>query len=228
MTKVLIIDGEPQIRKLLRLTLKSQHYVVAEAMSGEEGIHMARTFLPDLILLDLALPDMHGTAVLKEIRTWSNIPILVLTVNSQEADKVTAFDQGADDYMTKPFSTGELLARIRAALRRLSPHPDLSILVWNDVTIDLSEHRVTRGQEVVKLTPTEYDLLRVLAVNVGRVVTHAQLLTQVWGHADTEADAHYLRIYIGHLRKKLEQEPNRPTLILTEPSVGYRLSQPSP
>jgi len=227
MSKILIVDDEPQIRKLLHVTLRAEGHNIQEAANGEDAIVVARTMLPDLVLLDLGLPDMNGVLVLKEIRSWSLVPIIILTVQNQEEEKVAAFDMGADDYVTKPFSSGELLARIRSSLRRLSPIPDLPVLAFDHVTIDLTQRMVTRDTSPIKLTPIEYDLIRILAINVGRVVTRTQLLTQVWGYSETNIDAHYLRIYIGHLRKKLEQDPARPQLILTEPSVGYRLRTPN-
>lgn len=224
MTKILIVDDEPQIVRLLEVTMKAQGYECITASNGMEAIDTARTALPDLVLLDLGLPDMRGTAILEEIRRWSHVPIIMLTVQNEETEKVHAFDMGADDYVTKPFSTGELLARIRASLRRVNGAPDLPVLEFDHVTIDLPERTVTRDGEAVKLTPIEYDILRVLSINVGRVVTRSQLLMQVWGYSEEDIEAqHYLRIYIGHLRKKLETDPGRPTLILTEQGIGYRM-----
>lgn len=224
MTKILIVDDEPQIVRLLQVTLAAQGYECITATTGTEAIEAVRTSLPNLVLLDVRLPDMKGTEVLQEIRGWSHVPVLMLTVQNEESQKVAAFDMGADDYVTKPFSTRELLARIRASLRRVTGAPDVPVLVFDHVTINLPERSVTRDGQPVKLTPIEYDILRILSINVDRVVTRAQLLMQVWGYSEADIDTqHYLRIYIGRLRKKLERDPSRPELIITEPSIGYRL-----
>ncbi|MCQ4087654.1 response regulator [Saccharibacillus sp. JS10] len=220
--RILIVDDEPQIRKLLKVTLAAHGYVVQEADTGEEGIRQASIFHPDLIVLDLGLPDLTGMEVLMRIRDWSGIPVLVLTAKDREADKITALDAGADDYITKPFGMGELVARIRVALRHSAKSTDEPIIRSGSLTIDLAQRIVELNEERIKLTPTEYDLLKALAAHAGKVVTQRQLLQQVWGNQHDEGDSHYLRIYIGHLRKKLEEDPSQPRFIITEPGVGYR------
>jgi len=220
--RILIVDDEPQIRKLLKVTLAAHGYVVQEADTGEEGIRQASIFHPDLIVLDLGLPDLTGMEVLTRIRDWSGIPVLVLTAKDREADKIAALDAGADDYITKPFGMGELVARIRVALRHHAKSTDEPIIRSGSLTIDLAQRIVELNEERIKLTPTEYDLLKALAAHAGKVVTQRQLLQQVWGNQHDEGDSHYLRIYIGHLRKKLEEDPSQPRLIITEPGVGYR------
>jgi two-component system KDP operon response regulator KdpE len=222
--KILIIDDEPQIRKLLKVTLHAHHYDVAEAGSGEEGILQASMSHPDLIVLDLGLPDMGGMDVLRRIREWSQTPIIVLTARDREEDKIAALDDGADDYVTKPFGMGELVARIRVALRHVAGSVSEPVLRFGDLTIDLAMRNVELGGERVKLTPTEYDLLKTLASNGGKVMTQRQLLQQVWGRHYGETEQHYLRIYVGHLRKKLESDTTRPQYILTEPGIGYRFA----
>ncbi|WP_108992589.1 response regulator [Paenibacillus agaridevorans] len=222
--KILIIDDEPQIRKLLKVTLHAHHYDVAEAGSGEEGILQASMSHPDLIVLDLGLPDMGGMDVLRRIREWSQTPIIVLTARDREEDKIAALDDGADDYVTKPFGMGELVARIRVALRHVAGSVSEPVLRFGALTIDLAMRNVELGGERVKLTPTEYDLLKTLASNGGKVMTQRQLLQQVWGRHYGETEQHYLRIYVGHLRKKLESDTTRPQYILTEPGIGYRFA----
>ncbi|OUS76040.1 DNA-binding response regulator [Paenibacillus sp. MY03] len=222
--KILIIDDEPQIRKLLKVTLHAHHYDVAEAGSGEEGILQASMSHPDLIVLDLGLPDMGGMDVLRRIREWSQTPIIVLTARDREEDKIAALDEGADDYVTKPFGMGELVARIRVALRHVAGSVSEPVLRFGALTIDLAMRNVELGGERVKLTPTEYDLLKALASNGGKVMTQRQLLQQVWGRHYGETEQHYLRIYVGHLRKKLETDTTRPQYILTEPGIGYRFA----
>ncbi|GBG07555.1 DNA-binding response regulator [Paenibacillus agaridevorans] len=220
----MIIDDEPQIRKLLKVTLHAHHYDVAEAGSGEEGILQASMSHPDLIVLDLGLPDMGGMDVLRRIREWSQTPIIVLTARDREEDKIAALDDGADDYVTKPFGMGELVARIRVALRHVAGSVSEPVLRFGALTIDLAMRNVELGGERVKLTPTEYDLLKTLASNGGKVMTQRQLLQQVWGRHYGETEQHYLRIYVGHLRKKLESDTTRPQYILTEPGIGYRFA----
>lgn len=220
--RILIIDDEPQIRKLLKVTLQAHNFEINEASSGEEGVYQASIVHPDLIVLDLGLPDITGMDVLHRIREWSRIPIIVLTAKDREEDKIMALDSGADDYVTKPFGMGELVARIRVALRHVAKAVNEPILQFGKLVIDLSQRLVELDGNRVKLTPTEYDLLKVLASNAGKVVTQRQLLQQVWGGHHHESDSHYLRIYIGHLRKKLEEEPTRPKFIETEPGIGYR------
>jgi two-component system KDP operon response regulator KdpE len=220
--KILVIDDEPQIQKLLRVTLKAQGFEVVAASTGEEGILQATMVRPDLIVLDLGLPDIPGMEVLHRIREWTQIPIVVLTAKDREEDKITALDSGADDYVTKPFGMGELLARIRVELRHNAKSQDEPILNFGRLVIDLSGRTVELNGEKIKLTPTEYELLKILATNAGRVMTHKQLLQQVWGGHQYDTDSHYLRVYIGHLRKKIEIDPARPNLIITEPGIGYR------
>lgn len=220
--RILIIDDEPPIRKLLKVTLHARQFDILEAGSGEEGLLQASTMHPDLIILDLGLPDLPGMDVLQTIREWSNVPIIVLTAKDREEDKIAALDKGADDYITKPFGMGELMARIRVALRHVAKSENEPVLHFGELTIDLAGRTVTLNRERLKLTPTEYDLLKILATNGGKVVTQRQLLQQVWGGHHHESDSHYLRIYIGHLRKKLEEDPTNPQFIVTEPGIGYR------
>lgn len=221
--RILIVDDEPQIRKLLTVTLLAHQYSIHEASSGEEGVLQASLIHPDLIVLDLGLPDISGMDVLNRLRDWSNVPIIVLTAKDREEDKIKALDSGADDYVTKPFSMGELVARIRVALRHAAKSANEPILQIGGLTIDLAQRIVEMNGGRVKLTPTEYDLLKVLASNAGRIVTQRQLLQEVWGSGHDESESHYLRIYIGHLRKKLEEDSTQPKLIVTEPGIGYRL-----
>ncbi|CAM4406211.1 MAG: response regulator [Paenibacillus macerans] len=221
--RILIVDDEPQIRKLLTVTLLAHQYSTYEASTGEEGVLQASLIHSDLIVLDLGLPDISGMEVLHRIRDWSNVPIIVLTAKDREEDKIAALDSGADDYVTKPFSMGELVARIRVALRHAAKSANEPVLRIGGLTIDLAQRIVEMNGERVKLTPTEYDLLKVLASNAGRIVTQRQLLQEVWGSHHDESESHYLRIYIGHLRKKLEEDSTQPKLIVTEPGIGYRL-----
>lgn len=220
--RILVIDDEPQIRKLLKVTLAAHHYDIGEASTGEEGIMQASMHPPDLILLDLGLPDVPGLEVMRRIREWSSLPIIVLTAKDREADKIVALDSGADDYVTKPFGMGELVARIRVSLRHVAKTVSEPILRFGLLSIDLAHRIVELDGDRVKLTPTEYDLLKMLASNAGKVITQRQLLQQVWGGHYTETEAHYLRVYIGHLRKKLEEDSTRPRFIVTEPGIGYR------
>jgi two-component system KDP operon response regulator KdpE len=219
---VLVIDDEVQIRRLLRVTLEANGYRVLEAATGGDGIVETAQRKPDAVVLDLGLPDLDGLAVLKRLREWSRVPVLILTVRDADDEKVTALDSGADDYVTKPFSTTELLARLRVALRHAQPLPDNAVFRSGGLEVDLATRQITvRGKEV-KLTPTEYAFLRLLVRNSGRVVTQRQILAEVWGPKAVE-QTHYLRVYAAHLREKLEHDPTRPELILTEPGVGYRL-----
>jgi two-component system KDP operon response regulator KdpE len=220
--RILIIDDEPQIRKLLKVTLQVHNFEINESSSGEDGVYQASIVHPDLIVLDLGLPDISGMEVLRRIREWSRIPIIVLTAKDREEDKITALDSGADDYVTKPFSMGELVARIRVALRHVAKSANEPILQFGNLVIDLAQRLVELDGNRLKLTPTEYELLKILASNAGKVITQRQLLQQVWGGHHHESDSHYLRIYIGHLRKKLEEDPTRPKFIETEPGIGYR------
>jgi two-component system KDP operon response regulator KdpE len=220
--RVLVVDDEPQIRRLLRVSLGAQGYQVREAAHGEEAITMTATERPDVIILDLGLPDLDGLDVLRRIREWTDTPIVVLSVREQEAEKVKAFDLGADDYVTKPFGMAELLARIQTALRhRLQTEVEEPIFRSGELIVDLGRRRVSVAGRDIKLTPKEYDLLRVLVTHAGRVLTHQQLLRVVWGPGSA-SETHYLRVYIGQLRQKLETDPAQPRYILTEPGVGYR------
>ncbi|WP_413301923.1 response regulator [Bacillus sp. 1P10SD] len=220
--KILVIDDEPQIQKLLRVTLHAQGFEIVAASSGEEGILKTTMVRPDLIVLDLGLPDIPGMEVLHRIREWTQLPIIVLTAKDREEDKITALDSGADDYVTKPFGMGELVARIRVALRHNTKSQDEPILDFGRLVIDLTGRTVELDGVKIKLTPTEYELLKILATNAGRVMTHKQLLQQVWGGNQYNTDSHYLRVYIGHLRKKIETDPARPNFIITESGIGYR------
>ena len=217
----LVIDDEPQIRRLLRVTLEANGYTVFDAVNGNDGIVQAAQCRPDIILLDLGLPDLDGVEVLKRIREWSRVPVIVLSVRDREDDKVAALDAGADDFVTKPFSSGELLARLRTTLRRSQPQSAESIFRSGNFEVDLAARIVRKNGVEVKLTPTEYSLLRLLVVHAGKVITHRQLLTEVWG-PNAIGQTHYLRVHIAHLREKLEDDAAQPKFIITEPAVGYR------
>jgi two-component system KDP operon response regulator KdpE len=222
-SNVLIIDDEVQIRRLLRACLEGNDYRVLEATTGQDGITQAAQHPPDVILLDLGLPDMDGVAVLKRLREWSRVPVVVLSVRDREDDKVAALDYGADDYITKPFSTAELLARLRVAQRHRLPAAESPIFRSGDLEVDLTARVVKRRGRELKLTATEYSLLRLFVQHAGKVLTHRQILKEVWGPASVD-QTHYLRVYIAHLREKLESDPAHPRLITTEPGVGYRLT----
>lgn len=223
----LIIDDEPQIRRLLRVVLAGEGYRVEEADCGQSGLIDAANRKPNVVLLDLGLPDMDGRQVLKRLRGWSEVPVLILSVRDDEKGKVDALDAGADDYVTKPFNTAELLARLRAALRKSRPADELSVFKAGKLTIDLGAHCVTRAGKEVRLTATEYALLRLLVKHEGRVLTHRYLLREIWG-PKAEKHRQYLRVYITHLRQKIEPDAARPTLIRTEPGIGYRfLGEPA-
>ncbi|MCX6175086.1 MAG: response regulator [Ignavibacteriales bacterium] len=219
---ILIIDDESQIRKILHITLESAEYKVIEAENGKDGIIQAATAHPNLIILDLGLPDQDGYSVLKEIRTWSLLPVMILSVRNSEEDIVKALDLGADDYLTKPFYSAELLARIRASLRRASQVQESNIFTNGSVKIDLVLRTVTKGDEEIKLTATEYSLLILLAKNLGKVLTHQFILKEVWGQSYVE-QSQSLRVFVGQLRKKIEEDPARPSMIITEPGIGYRM-----
>ncbi len=219
---VLVIDDEVQIRRFLKISLEAGGYAVHEAGNGHEGIIIAAKTRPDLVILDLGLPDMDGVAVVRQLREWTHMPIIILSVRDADLDKVAALDAGADDYLTKPFSTEELLARLRVALRHAQPEPDLRTFTAGDLHVDLTRRLVTIRGAPVKLTPTEYALLRLMVQHAGRVLTHRQILKEVWGPAYID-ETHYLRVYFAQLRQKLETNPALPKLILTEPGVGYRL-----
>lgn len=220
--RILVVDDELQILKLLRVTLTSHGYEVAEAVTGREGLYGAATYRPDIIILDLGLPDMDGLEVIRRLREWSKVPVIILSAREQENDKIVALDAGADDYLTKPFGMGELLARIRAAMRHMAGVEMEPVLAFDDLVVDLAHRRVTVGGEEIKLTPTEYDLIKNLAIHAGKVLTHRHLLRTVWGPS-YENDVHYLRVYMGQLRRKIESDPSRPRHIKTEPGIGYRL-----
>ncbi len=219
---VLVIDDELQIRRLLRVCLEGNGYRVLEAATGQEGLMQAAQHPPDVVLLDLGLPDLDGVAVLKRLREWSRVPVVVLSVRDREEDKVAALDHGADDYVTKPFATAELLARLRVAQRHAQPAAASPIFQAGDLQVDLTSRIVKLKGREVKLTATEYALLRLFVQHAGKVLTHRQILTEVWGPNYVE-QTHYLRVYIAHLREKLENDPADPRLIATEPGVGYRL-----
>jgi two-component system KDP operon response regulator KdpE len=219
--EILIIDDEPQIRKLLEITLESNDYKVWQADTGKSGIILAANHPPELILLDIGLPDKSGHEVLKELRTWYNKSIIILSVQNNETDIVSALDNGATDYLTKPFRSAELLARIRSAIRRnQSPNTDNKI-ICGDIEIDIAARVVTKNNEVLKLTATEFNLLVLLAKNEGRVLTHQFILKEIWG-VGSQTETQYLRVFIGTLRKKIETNPNQPQHIFTESGVGYR------
>jgi two-component system KDP operon response regulator KdpE len=218
---VLIVDDEPQIRRLLTVTLEANAYRVLSAASGQEGLVLAAQHRPALVVLDIGLPDLSGQEVLRRLREWSNAPVIVLSVLDDEKGKVAALDAGADDYVTKPFNTDELLARLRVALRRSTKTEEAVVVRAKNLVVDLATRRVTVDGREVKLSVIEYNLLRLLARHAGKVLTHRQILNEVWG-AGHENDTHYLRVYIAHLREKLEGNPESPELILTELGVGYR------
>jgi two-component system KDP operon response regulator KdpE len=222
---VLVVDDEPPMLRFLRPALASVGYRVLEAGTGEDALREVATRSPDVVVLDLGLPDLDGIEVTRRLREWSRVPVIVLSARGRERDKIDALDAGADDYVTKPFAMGELLARIRAALRRSSAGPEgepSGVLTAGAVTIDLGRRTVTRDGAPVRLTPTEFRLLATLARHAGRVLTHSQLLREVWGPGYV-TQHHYLRVVMVQLRRKLEDEPSRPHLLLTEPGVGYRL-----
>jgi two-component system KDP operon response regulator KdpE len=220
--RVLVVDDEPAIRRFLRVSLSAHGYVVQEADGGEAAIAGVIAHRPDLVILDLGLPDIDGIEVTRRLREWTGIPVIILTVRGQEADKIAALDAGADDYLTKPFGTGELLARMRAALRRMTAPADEPVFRADDLTVDLTRRLVTVADREVQLTPTEYDLLRVLVIHAGKVLTHRHLLREVWGPG-YDGETHMLRVNISNLRRKIESDPARPRHIVTEPGVGYRL-----
>jgi two-component system, OmpR family, KDP operon response regulator KdpE len=221
-TRVLVVDDEPSIVRALRINLAARKYEVSTATDGASGLAAVARDRPDVMILDLGLPDMDGTEVIRGVRGWTSTPIIVLSVWGQESQKVAALDAGADDYVTKPFGMDELLARLRAAVRRAAPAPDEPVVSTEHFTVDLASKRVTRnGDGDVGLTPTEWQLLEVLVRNRGRLVTQRQLLQEVWGPA-YETESNYLRVYVAQLRRKLEPEPSRPRYLLTEPGMGYR------
>jgi two-component system, OmpR family, KDP operon response regulator KdpE len=218
----LIIDDEPQMQRLLRVTLEANGYRVFEAATGSDGIAQAAQRRPDVVLLDLGLPDLEGMEVLKRLREWSRMPVIVLSVRDREDDKVAALDAGADDYVTKPFNSAELLARLRAVLRHVQPKGAEAIFRSGTLEVDLSTRVVRKHGQEIKLTPIEYSLLRLFVIHAGKVLTHRQLLTEIWGPKAVE-QTHYLRVHIAHLRDKIENCPARPEILITESGVGYRL-----
>lgn len=220
---VLVIDDEVQIRRLLELTLSSNGYRVLVAGTGEEGIRRAGMDRPELVILDLGLPDMDGTAVLKRLREWAAFPILILSVRSAESEIVECLDSGADDYLVKPFRSGELLARVRAAIRHRPGLQGDIVFTSGNLSVDLASRTVRMGGETVKLTVTEFKLLSLFVRNAGRVLTHRYILEQVWGPSFAE-ETEYTRVFVGHLRKKVEDDPANPRLIVTESGIGYRLA----
>lgn len=220
--RILIIDDEPQIRKLLNVSLKAYGYHLCEAVNGLEGIQQAVVFKPDLAIVDMGLPDMDGKDVIRRIREWSAMPLIVLTARDQEPEKIEALDAGADDYILKPFGMGELMARMRVCLRRTATNDSEPVLTCGGLTVDLLQRRVSVDEREIKLTPTEYELIKFMMQHAGRVLTHKQLLKAVWGSSYNE-DMHYIRIYISQLRRKIEQNPTQPRYIVTESGIGYRL-----
>ena len=224
----LLVEDEPQIRRFVRSALEQEGWQIFESGTLQRGLIDAGTRQPDLIVLDLGLPDGDGIDFIKDVRRWSSVPIIVLSARVSEQDKIKALEAGADDYLSKPFGVGELQARVRATLRRQrQPGIDLDgIVQFGDVKVDMKARMVTKAGQMVHLTPTEFRLLMVLVANVGRVVTNPQLLREVWGPSHSES-GHYLRIYMGHLRQKLEDDPTQPRYLLTETAVGYRLLLPS-
>jgi two-component system, OmpR family, KDP operon response regulator KdpE len=222
LTRVLVVDDEPSILRALRINLAARNYQVSTASDGASGLAAMARDRPDVMILDLGLPDMDGTEVIRGVRGWASTPIIVLSVWGHESQKVAALDAGADDYVTKPFGMDELLARLRAAIRRASPAPDEPVVKTGDFTVDLAAKRVTRADgSDVRLTPTEWQLLEILVRNRGRLVSQRQLLQEVWGPA-YQTESNYLRVYVAQLRRKLEPEPTRPRYLLTEPGMGYR------
>jgi two-component system KDP operon response regulator KdpE len=225
--KALIVDDEPQIRRLLKLTLEAEGYAVREAELGSSGLTEAAFTRPDLIILDLGLPDISGIEFIKRLREWSAVPVLVLSVRSSQLDKVTALDIGADDYLTKPFDPSELFARLRVLRRRLHPNDEPTVVGFGTVQVDLMGHTVTKDGREVRLTATEYALLNLLITNRGKIVTHKQTLRELWGPG-CENRTNYLRVYMGRLRQKLEDDPNQPRFLLTASGFGYRLNADGP
>lgn len=219
--EILIIDDEPQIRKLLQINLESNGYKVIQASTGKEGLLLAANHPPDLILLDIGLPDISGHEILRELKEWYNKPVIILSVQDSETDIVSALDKGATDYLTKPFRTGELLARIRSAIRRTQNTENNSSIVCGSIEIDLVARIVKKDHEIIKLTSTEYNLLTLFAKNEGKVLTHQYILKEIWG-LGYQTETQYLRVFVGSLRKKIEENHNNPQHIITESGVGYR------
>jgi two-component system KDP operon response regulator KdpE len=225
MTRVLVVDDEPQILHALRTSLRGAGYEVDTAETAEQALTQLAVSPPDAVILDLVLPDGRGTDIARELRTWSNVPVIVLSVVGDESEKVAALDAGADDYVTKPFGIDELLARLRAALRRGEPSGE-PVVEIGALSVDLEKRSVHVDGKLVQLTPHEFELLRALARNPGKLMTHSALLREVWGRAYDD-ESHYLHVYVSQLRRKLEPDPARPRYILTEPGAGYRLVDPT-
>ncbi len=225
LSRILVVDDEPQIQRFLKPSLAAAGYDVIEAATGAEALKAVATQAPDLVILDLGLPDMDGKEVIASLRGWSDIPIVILSARDRESEKIAALDLGADDYVEKPFGIGELTARIRSALRHRGRSEAVpTIMEVDGLTIDPIRRMVSRGTETIRLTPKEYDLLLHLSRHAGRVVTHRTLLTSVWGPAHAD-DLHYLRVFIGQLRQKIERDPAQPRIVRTEPGVGYRMAE---
>ena len=220
--RILVVDDERAIRRFLRASLSTHGHTVLEAATGEEALAVAAEQRPDIIFLDLGLPDMDGIQVTQRLREWSQTPVIILSVRDQEKDKIEALDAGADDYLTKPFGMGELMARVRGVLRRSLPGAAEPVFTIGDLQIDLSRRRVSLANKEISLTPTEYDILKVLVQNAGKVLTHQQIMLKVWGSSGYEEEAHLLRVNISNLRRKIEPDPTRPVYLVTEPGVGYR------
>ncbi len=221
--RILVVDDEKTVRRFLKATLISHNYSVFEAANGKEALEFSVSSHPDAIILDLGLPDMDGTEVAREIRKRSKVPIIILSVREDEADKITALDAGADDYLTKPFNAGEMLARIRAVMRRLLPENKRTLFKVRKLAIDIAKHSVEVKGRPIHLTPTEYDVLKLLVFNAGKVLTHGQIFKEIWNKTQDYAGIdHLLRVTISNLRNKIETDPNRPEYVLTEPGVGYR------
>ena len=224
-TRILIIDDEPAILRFLRPALAANDYDVATAGTVAEATKRIASEAPDVVVLDLGLPDGDGKEVIRTVRQWSDVPIVVLSARDREAEKIEALDLGADDFINKPFGVGELMARVRTAMRhRMQRHAEIPVLRLGELEIDSVRHRVTRAGQEIKLTPKEFDLLSLLARHAGTVITHKQVLAAVWGPAHTQ-DTQYLRVYVGHLRQKIEDNPDDPRIIITEPGVGYRIAE---
>ncbi|HEV3450282.1 MAG TPA: response regulator [Acidimicrobiia bacterium] len=225
MSRVLVVDDEPEIRRTLGINLRVRGYDVDLAADGEQALDLAARHHPDVVVLDLGLPDIRGVDVIAGLRGWSRVPIVVLSARDTEPDKVAALDAGADDYVTKPFGMDEFLARLRAALRRAAPAEEDAVIETPDFTIDLATKRVVRGSDEVRLTPTEWGLVELLVRNPGKLLSHRQLLREVWGPG-YERETHYLRVFMAHVRRKLEPEPSQPRYFHTEAGMGYRFSVP--
>lgn len=223
-SRILVVDDEPEIRRFLRASLRAQQYEVLEASNGTQALEVMTQHQPDLMILDLGLPDIEGVEVTRRIREWSQVPIIILSVRDREKDKIEALDVGADDYLTKPFGVGELMARMRVVMRRTVSEPQEAVIAIKGLKMDLPRHMVTLADKEITLTPTEFDLLRVLIQNAGKVITHHQLIQKVWG-SGYEHESTLLRVNISNLRYKIEPDPNQPYYILTELGVGYRFRE---